>query len=297
MYLLLIGSAAASYTIYADIPEDSAYADRIIRQTHTRLVGLIGNFEIDSLDIYIVDSHSRFDSLSGAAIPDWGVGVAIPYKKRIVIKSPLIITGVKSLGELVAHEYSHIVLHHRTAFQPVPRWLDEGMAMYVSAEWGWENNVSVSWAVVMGTIIPLTEIESLNRFESSKAQAAYAQSFLTFKYFIDTYGESSLRIFLQELSRGRDFDDALLRAIGTTYAAFNRESIDYIQGRYNLLTLIFNSNLLWIGLALIVIIGFILTRINRKKRYEQLDEYEKYHSSDFDYGDEVEKPDEDKPWD
>ena len=46
----------------------------------------------------------------------------------------------------------------------------------------------------------------------------------------------------------------------------------------------------------VVIIGFVIKRLNRKKRIHKLEEYEALHSTDFDYG-EVEKPDEDKPWD
>ena len=63
-----------------------------------------------------------------------------------------------------------------------------------------------------------------------------------------------------------------------------------------MLTLIFNSNLIWILMALVIIVGFILNRLRRKKRLEEFDEYDKYHSTDFDYGN-VEEPDEDKPWD
>ena len=49
-------------------------------------------------------------------------------------------------------------------------------------------------------------------------------------------------------------------------------------------------------LALVIIVGYILNRIKRKKRIQEMDEYDVYHSTDFDYGD-VEEPDEDKPWD
>jgi len=286
----------AAYQIDSDYKSDAHYADSVMKLTEKRLKELIGPFAIDSLRIHIVASEDRFDSLAGSFVPDWGAAVAIPLRRLIVIKSPLILPGDKSLGELVAHEYSHVALAQAVRFRRIPRWLDEGMAMYVSAEWGWGDNLAISWAVVLGSVIPLMEVERLNRFEGNRVRVAYSESYLAVKYFIDTYGVSSLNILLDEIRAGRNWDDAFLTAIGLDHEAFNREFSVFLTGRYNLLTLIFDSNILWILLALIIVVGFILSRINRKKRMDELEEYNKYHSTDFDYGD-VEEPDEDKPWD
>ncbi len=297
LLLLICGPAAeASYRIKSDIAADSAYADSVIKITSARLNRLIGTFTPDSLRIYIVNSEQRFDSLAGNTIPDWGAAVAIPVRHLIVIKSPLILTGDKSLGELVAHEFAHIALAQAVASRRVPRWIDEGLAMYTSAEWGWGDNLAIAWAVVIGGTVPLYQIERLNRFQGNKVRVAYSESFLAFKYFIDTYGVSGLDILLSSIRNGRSWDYSFIAATGADYASFEREFTTYLHGRYNLLTLIFDSSLLWILLALIVVVGFILTRVKRKKRMDQFDEYDKYHSTDFDYG-EVEEPDEDKPWD
>jgi len=285
----------ASYRILADIAVDSAHTDSVVRVTHHRIVQLIGPYELDSLDIYIVASQKRFDSLSGNAVPDWGAAVAIPLRRRVVIKSPRILAGEKSLGELVAHEYAHIALARAVLYQPVPRWLNEGMSMYVSAEWGWADNLSISWAVVLGSVVPLSEIEYLNRFQGDRVAVAYSESYLAFKYLIDTYGSSGLQIILSTIRAGGTFDEAFIAATGVEQDSFEREFLTFLNGRYNLLTVLFNSNIIWILLALLIIVGFILNRIRRRKKMNEFDEYEKYHSTDFDYG-EVEKPDDDEPW-
>ena len=122
---VLFISARAEIPIVADIRGDSAYADSVIKVTAARLDRLIGPVPDEYLEVHIVASQGRFDSLSGGALPDWGAGVAIPYRRLIVIKSPLITPGDKSLGELVAHEITHVSLARSLNFQPVPRWLDE----------------------------------------------------------------------------------------------------------------------------------------------------------------------------
>jgi len=288
--------AAPMYRITADLPADAAYADSVITVTAARLSNLLGTPGPDSFDVYIVASAARFDSLTGPSIPDWGAAVAVPYKNLIVVKSPLILTGEKALGELVAHEYSHLALARAVRNRPVPRWLDEGMAMYASAEWSWSDNLAMGWAVLSGNIIPLSKIEQLNRFASSQAQVAYSESYLALRYFLDTYGQSGLQIFLADIAAGEGIESAFISAIGTDQAGFEREFSTYLHGRYNVITMLFDSNILWILLALLIVVGFIMYLVRRKKRFEEFDEYDKYHSTDFDYG-EVEEPDEDKPWD
>ncbi len=286
----------ALVSIYADLPGDSAYVDSVCQLTHRRLVKLLGYLPADSLSIYIVNSQERFDSLSGPYLPDWGAGVAIPHKRLIVIKSPLILSGEKSLGELTAHEYTHIMLARKTRYKAVPRWLNEGMAQYLSSEWNWQDNIAVGVAILLGYTLKLGEIEQINRFHADRAETAYAESYLAFTYFLDTYGESGLRIFLDNCAHNRTFNHGFILATGAGYGSFEREFSSYQHGRYNLLAVIFNSNILWLLLAMIIIIGFILNRIKRKSRMKELEKYDELHSTDFDYG-EVEKPDEDKPWD
>lgn len=289
-------AAAGGLRIIADVPPDAAYADSVIQVTARRLETLIGVGRPDSLDVFIVAAPEAFDTLAGGAIPDWGAGVAIPHKHRIVIKSPRITPGDKPLGELVAHEYGHIVLEYVVRYQDVPRWLNEGLSMYLSAEWSWDDNLAMARAVIGGGAIPLRDIEYLNRFNAAKAQVAYSESFLAFKYFLDTYGASSLRILLAEIASGKPIDAAMTAAIGADTDAFEREFSHFLQGRYNIVSFLFDSNLFWILLAIVVIVGFVLVRLRRRRRIEQLDDYEALHSTDFDYG-ETEKPDEDKPWD
>ncbi|MFH1699823.1 MAG: peptidase MA family metallohydrolase [Candidatus Zixiibacteriota bacterium] len=291
------GPVLSQVTIRADITYDSIIVDTAIKSTAVHFENLAGAAKHDSLTIYLVNSDDAFDSLVGSAMPDWGAGVAIPHRRIIVIKSPSYFPGEKSLYELTVHEYAHILLSRRVGHRQLPRWINEGMAMYLSAEWGWSDNLSMSWASVMGWTIPLRQIEKLNRFSPGKAETGYAESYLAFKYFLDTYGKSSLVIFIDSIKSGRSYDDAFIDAIGANYFGFEKEFSEFLATRYNLISLIFNSNLLWLILAAIIVIGFIISRIKRKSRMEKLEDYDRLHSSDFDYGDEAEKPHEDNPWD
>jgi hypothetical protein len=286
----------SSVRIDADLPYDSAYADSVIRLTEARLRPLLGEVSVDSSELFIVTSEAKFDSLAGGSIPDWGAGVAIPHRRRIVIKSPLILPGDKALGELVAHEYTHLALARRLGLVEAPRWLNEGMAMYLSAEWDWADNLAVGWATVAGNTVALGEIERLNRFGGAKAEIAYAESYLAFKYFLDSYGVSGLHILLDRLAAGQDIGRAMVAATGGDPTSFEKEFAKFLGARYNLLTVLFTSEMFWVILALLFVVGIVAARLRRRRRFAELDRYEQLHSTDFDYGTR-EKPDDDDRWD
>jgi hypothetical protein len=249
--------------------------------------------------IYVENDLNGFRDIIGTAFPDWGAAAALPYREMIAIKSPAHFRLGKSLRELVQHEYAHLALHDRLRMQNPPRWLDEGVAMYVSAEWGWDDNFAMSRAVVFRTLVPLREIEKINLFPGGRAQTAYAQSYLAVKYLLDEYGVESLNYFMDEIQYRETFDEAFLATTGSDYDDFEKEFFDFLNERYNLMTLFGDLYFLWIFLAAVVVIGFLLKLKKRKKYYKKWEEEERLQSTDFDYGD-PDNPeqvdDEDKPW-
>jgi len=257
----------------------------------------------DTLDykpkIYIRDNLADFKALIGTAFPDWGAAAALPYREMIALKSPAHFRLGKSLKELIKHEYAHLVLQDRLYHTRPPRWLDEGVAMYTAAEWGWGNNLAMSRAVVFNGLISLSEIENMNRFSEGKAQIAYAESYLAVKYLLDEYGVETLNILLDNLRDRKSIDDALSLSIGGTLEDFEDEFFAVVKERYNIMSLFGDLYFIWIFLALVIVIGFILKMRKKKRMYKKWEDDEAYHSTDFDYGDPdnpEEYDDEDKPW-
>ena len=272
-------------------------ADSLLPQVSARIRDLLGESLRYVPDIYIEESIDSFTARIGGRFPDWGAAAAIPLRKMMVLKSPDISPSDKSLAELISHEYAHLAVADRCGLYPPPRWFDEGMAMLVSSEWSWNDNLAMSKAAVFGDFIPLEEIEEVNRFNESRAHVAYAQSYRAVEYLTRQYGTGSLSLFLQTIALGQGADSALVASIGSTEAGFQAELFDHLHTSYNISTLFMDTIWLWLFLAALVVIGFVLQRI-RKRRYEKKWEREElYQSTDFDYGSSPEEPDEDdEPW-
>jgi hypothetical protein len=286
------------FTYYFDHPQYITLADSTLQQTRARLQKLLGNELSFSAEIFLADNETVFDSLIGGLFPDWGAAAAIPARKRIVIKSPDSFPLSRPLQELLSHEYSHLALAHRTGLHEAPRWFDEGLAMVVSMQWSWSDNLIMNLAVVTGQFIPLQEIDQVNRFSESRAHLAYSESYLAVQYLFDIYRVEGVNIFLDEIARGASIDRALVASTGSKYADFESEFRVYLQGRFNLVGLLADTMYFWLFLAIITVIGFILWLRKRRAYYRKWEEEERLASTDFDYGDpdHPEDVDDDEPW-
>ncbi|RKX28507.1 MAG: hypothetical protein DRP47_04160 [Candidatus Zixiibacteriota bacterium] len=286
------------FIFFLDNPVYVEQADSILNQTRLKL----GRLLHDTLDykakVYIVDDVGYFKTIIRGSFPDWGAAAAYPPRHLIAIKSPDKFNPGKSLAELLAHEYTHLVIASRCGFYRPPRWFDEGMAMMTSTEWSWSDNLTMSKTAVFGEFLPLAEIEKVNRFNEDRAHVAYSQSYLTVRYFFDEYGINAVNRFLDQITAGKSIDKALVAATGSNYSEFEDEVEIYLSKHYNIVTLYVDTMYLWLVLAIVVIVGVFLKYRKRRHYYRQWEEEEKLHSTDFDYGDpdNPEQLDDDEPW-
>ena len=281
-----------------DNPAFVPIADTILPLARRQLIDLLN----DSLDyratIHIIEDLDYFRTLIRGRFPDWGAAAAYPPRQLIAIKSPDRYNLGKSLAELLAHEYAHLVLAKRTGFYEAPRWFNEGLAMLISTEWSWSDNLAMSKTAVFGSFIGLRDIELVNRFSDGKARVAYAESYLAVKYFYDTYDRRAVNIFLDEIARDASIDDALMASVGSDYNGFEQEFHSYLSKHYNIVTLFTDTMWFWLGLAILLVIGSFMSYRRRRQYYEKWEREEQLHSTDFDYGDpdNPEVPDDDEPW-
>ncbi len=270
-----------------------------IDKTKSRLDSALGDVSPVDYELIVADSEQLFDQLVGDGFPDWGGAVAIPSQNRIVLRSPEIRQAGKPLAALAAHEYSHLAIHKALRGRAAPRWLDEGLETNIAGEWSYQDFMAITIASWRGKFVPLSRMRRLNTFDEKTAQVAYAESYLAIKYLIDYYGVETLRELVNLLANGATIDAALEQTIGVNLDGFQEELILDIRERFSLVNILMESTIFWSAMAFIVVLGYILARRRRQKRYDTWDEREKYESTDFDYGD-PDNPerieDEDEPW-
>jgi hypothetical protein len=227
--------------------------------------------------IYLTSTQEDFDRLTRAGVPDWGIGCALPHENTIVLKAPRIIGKNPNLRSLIAHEFSHILLHRLSLNEGrrvIPRWFDEGLAMFESKEWKVAESMTLAWAVISNSLLPLSAMERGFPVNEKKARLAYTQSFSTIAYIIQEYGEEGLQILLKNLSTARDFEEALVKSFGSTLTEFEKEWMTHLKNNYNFLYILSDSGILWGVITLLFLFTLIIKMSKIRKKKQELKESE-----------------------
>jgi hypothetical protein len=114
-----------------------------------------------------------------------------------------------------AHELTHLVIHQATKnpYGDMPRWLDEGLAVYNEGEAEPDSIAAVEEAVRDNKLMTVQTISSSFPADTMEARLAYAQSRSLVEFIIKHYGPDALKNLLSIFAEGSTYDDALKQAL------------------------------------------------------------------------------------
>jgi hypothetical protein len=147
--------------------------------------------------------------------------------------------------------------------------------MLLSGELSFEENATVSKAIFLGRLMPLSSIDSVNSFTKGRADLAYSQSHLAVLFLVEQHGMIVLPELLQAARKSRNFESGMSEALGLDSREFGEMVEKYIALKFKLIFFITDSYLWWVLIALLFIVGFIATTIRNKKRAAAMEEAER----------------------
>jgi len=204
---------------------------------------------------------------TGIRLPEWGGGGAIGEDSIVIPVDRQSAFYRSDMERIILHEMVHIVLARAYGHLRLPRWFHEGMAMTLSGEIDFEEQVILSRAIITRSLVPLDSMERLNRFSQWRARVAYSQCHFAVGFLLDTYGFDLIPELLRESKSTRNFDTACLRVFGLTVEELETLLRKEMARRYRLLFFFADSSLFWIGVAALAVIAFVATVMrNRRKR-------------------------------
>lgn len=150
-------------------------------------------------------------------------GLADADAGLILLSASALASRVDRLHPVLLHEMAHLFVARCTEGAAVlpPRWLNEGIAMWVSGEWDlgadWRTNRDslLRDALAAGGAPSLRELEV--SFPSGPFfDVAYAQSLSFTEWMVRRRGENGLRELLRLLDRDEDLEPAFQHVYGIT---------------------------------------------------------------------------------
>lgn len=209
-------------------------------------------------------------------IPDWVSGIAYHKLSLIILKSPRPMRGEHyDLKKTFVHELTHVLFG--SSFKDggrIPRWLNEGVAMYESREWSFSRVSTITQAVLTGALLPLSEITHTFPRERREVELAYCQSFYLIAYLIDKYGKRRFHNFIKHYNKEGLLEDALLKIYGVNLNKLEKNWHSYLKMRYSWIPIITSTSTLWFIITLIFICGYIRKRRRVVATLQQWEEEE-----------------------
>jgi hypothetical protein len=151
---------------------------------------------------------------------EWIGGQAFPESGIIVLTAPPTAAGREYGLRTVPHELSHLVVHAATdnPFGGVPRWLDEGLAMYAEGELPSRFEERLTRAVQEGRLLSLRSSSGNFPTDAEQSLLGYAESHSVVKYMLEQYGRDGMARIFGVFRDGATPDQALRGALGIDVA-------------------------------------------------------------------------------
>lgn len=184
---------------------------------------LLGIDDIEPVDFIIYGDTRQFRDAMGPATRENVGGQAHPGIRTLFgLIEPRQIRS-DWVEELVVHELAHLVFDEavRNPYQYPPRWLNEGLAVYLAKGYDDGDRGQVQRAAGSDTIIPLQGLGGQFPTRPHRFSLAYAESVAAVDYFVETYGEDKLVELVTSFADGTGVNEAFLRATGADYATFD----------------------------------------------------------------------------
>ena len=228
-----------NFIIYyrADVPEDFVKTTMDTAEEELRRVtdnlGITNNQEWDlekQIKIYIYSDRDDFVKNGGQAI--WAHGTAFAKAKTIKLYPD----AYGFFDNLLPHELGHIIFRDYIGFTAiVPKWFEEGVAIYQEKAKRLGSNKAVKNAIENGQFISLTQLTGVRLYKDSKSQVVdlfYAESASAVYYLTTELGDREFYMLLDELKNGTLFEEALHKVYlkFKTIDDLNQAWVDYLQG-------------------------------------------------------------------
>ncbi len=205
----------------------------IAEQALASAAGLLGVSDMQPVDFYIYADSRAFREALGPATRENVGGQAHP-----AIRTLFGLIGPREidsdwLTELITHELAHLVFHDAVAnpYEYPPRWLNEGLAVYLSRGYVDGDRAVVRGAAGGGSIMPLEGLGGNFPTRPTRSALAYAESVSAVDYFVRTYGEAHLVDLITSFADGTGLDAAFVRATGSDFATFDAAWLASLDAR------------------------------------------------------------------
>ena len=206
---------------------DDAFADRALgigSRAIEKAATLLGVTDMPEVDFFVyADQDAFYDALGPGTRENVGGQANSDIRTMFGLITPSRGVAPSWVDTLVSHELTHLVFAEAVdnPYHFPPRWLNEGLAVYLSQGYDASDRATVSQRRGRGTLIPLDGLAGLFPTTRDRFSLAYAESVSAVDFLVRTYGEETLVTLITSYADGVTDDEAFQAALGMSMAAFS----------------------------------------------------------------------------
>jgi hypothetical protein len=243
----------------------------LLQQTYQRLQKIFQDSLKAPIVVFICADRETFSSFSGGVAPDWGDGLADLTNRRMLLLSPQATAYRRPLGDVVAHELIHFMMHDLVAGQHVPIWLAEGAAIYYSGETEHSDPILISRAILTNSLVAFDELDEVLKFEVARASLAYQESYQAVRFLIQRHGQAAVREMCKKLAASSDLNNAFKEPFGEDLIDFETAYFDWLRQNYRWQFLLDASMMIWAVIIVLLAVAIVAVRWRTRRKLSEWD--------------------------
>lgn len=213
------------------------------------------------------------DTELAKSVPSWISGYALGAESAIVIFPARVPSYPSSnLEEVLLHELAHVLIVRTAGEQPVPRWLNEGLALIAGGPWGLADRSRLSLAMLTDRRAPISDLDRLFAGSRTDRIRAYALAGAFTQNLLQLHGPKAGARILRGLGENLSIDEAFRRATGVALEQAESSFWRRYEFLYRWLPVLTSGATLWIGITFLALIA-VRRRRQRdaqiRRRWEQ----------------------------
>lgn len=198
-----------------------AIADRAVAEASA----LLGVTESEPIDFFVYADRDQFRDVIGPGARENVGGQAHTDIRTLFAQISAGAVDDPWVAVVIPHELMHVVFDTavRNPYHRPPRWLNEGIAVYLAEGYGSGDRAAVREAIADGALMPLTALVGQFPTDPRRFSLAYAESVSAIDHLVRTAGTEGLAALVRSYADGVTDDEAFTAALGMDVAAFEAD--------------------------------------------------------------------------
>jgi len=255
---------------FAYVPSAHERVAPLIRDAEeikARLTDELGQPVLTNVEVRVARTPEEMATLAPleAPPPPYGSGVAYLQLHLVLLtlQAPQSNEGV-DLDEVFRHELTHVALEDAVAGHHVPRWFNEGLAIYESQENPWLRMKTLGDAALSGTVMPLADIDKSFPDGGYEVSIAYAESADFVRFMMRKTDHDRFARMIERVRGGQGFDRAVADAYSSDLKKMEFQWKEELSKRFTYLPALTGGSLLWVLVIGALVYGYVKKRRRAK---------------------------------